>query len=400
MKIASIVGARPQFVKLAPLDRALRAYRGRKFRIKINHIIIHSGQHYDDRMNRIFFRELGLPDPDFNLEVRSGSHGRQTGEIMKRTETILLQEKPDWTLVYGDTNTTLAGALAAAKLNRRVAHIEAGLRSYDRTMPEETNRVLTDHCSDILFCPSQSAVCNLEKEGFNNILNQGRLTATTRKTRSFLRKAPFPWVINVGDIMVDALLLNLAEAKKKSRILHELRLKPRRYSLATIHRAENTDAPERLRALLAALREAGRVQPVIFPVHPRTRKYLERLALVPFASERLRLIEPVGYFDMLILEKNAAMIWTDSGGVQKEAYLLKVPCLTFRETTEWLETLESGANVLVGSNQERIRERIGVDRKPGRVRSASSTRSEKFRAYGNGHAAERIVSVLLENDRQ
>lgn len=397
MKIASIVGARPQFIKLAPLDRALRSHQRQRSRSKIDHIIIHTGQHYDDKMNKVFFRELGLPAPDYDLEVRSGPHGLQTGEIMKRAEKVLLLVKPDWTLVYGDTNTTLAGALAAAKMNHRLAHIEAGLRSFDRTMPEETNRILTDHCSHILFCPTQTAVRNLKKEGFNNIVNRGLLATRQGKRSSLFFETPHPWVINVGDLMVDALLLSLSVAQRKSKILEKLQLTPGDYDLATVHRAQNTDEPARLRTLIEVLLETSQVRQVVFPVHPRTKKYLKRLSLWPSGSGRLRLIDPLGYFDMLILERNAARIWTDSGGVQKEAYFLNVPCLTLRETTEWPETVDSGWNILVGSDRENLRERISAAMKHAADRSASPKRSLKIRDYGDGHAAERIVSFLLNH---
>jgi len=395
MKIASIVGARPQFIKLAPLVRAIRARHGLRSLRKIEHVIIHTGQHYDDRMNKIFFKELGLPDPDYNLGVGSGSHGWQTGEIMKKAEKVLQKERPDWAIVYGDTNSTLAGSLAAAKLGQRVAHIEAGLRSYDRRMPEEVNRILTDQCSDILFCPTTRAVQNLKKEGFKNIFGGGRLAEFSRRNRPVSIDGPFPWVVNVGDIMYDALILSLAIAQRKSRILKELRLKPGQYDLATIHRAQNTDEQERLRVLMETLSEISRIRSVVFPVHPRTRKYLERMGLMSAGHERLQLIDPVSYFDMLILEKNAATIWTDSGGVQKEAYLLEVPCITLRDTTEWPEAVECGWNILVGSDPEKIRGKIKAALKRSQALSASRKKPAKLQAYGRGDAADRIISCLV-----
>lgn len=399
MKIASIVGARPQFIKLAPLVRAVRARHRLGSRLKIEHIIIHTGQHYDDRMNRIFFEEFGLPDPDYNLGVGSGPHGRQTGEIMKKAEKVLQKERPDWAIVYGDTNSTLAGALAAAKLGQRVAHVEAGLRSYDRRMPEEVNRILTDHCSHILFCPTRRAVQNLEKEGFKNIFAGGRLADMSGKNRSLLAKASFPWVVNVGDIMVDALLHGLAIAQRKSKILKELQLRPGQYDLATIHRAQNTDEQERLKALMEALLEISRIRAVVFPVHPRTRKYLERMELMSAGSGRLHLIDPVSYFDMLILEKNAATIWTDSGGVQKEAYLLKVPCITLRETTEWPETVESGWNRLAGSDPENLQKKLKRALKQTEELRASCRQARKDNVYGTGDAAGRIMACLSDTAR-
>ncbi len=394
MKIASIVGARPQFVKLAPLARAVRFHQRFRSRFALDHIIIHTGQHYDDRMNRIFFQELGLPEPDYDLGVGSGSHGWQTGEIMIRAEKVLQRERPDWAIVYGDTNSTIGGALAAAKLGLPLAHIEAGMRSFDRQMPEETNRVLTDHCSDILFCPSRTAVRNLVQEGFKNIIGQGRLAERKGKHRARTIHGPFPWVVNVGDIMVDALFLSLAVARKKSAILKALQLTPRQYVLATIHRAQNTDERQRLKALTEALLDISRIQSVVFPVHPRTRKNLEHVYRRPLGSKRLKFIEPVGYFDMLILEKNAATILTDSGGVQKEAYLLRVPCLTLRDATEWTETVKSGWNILVGSDPDRVRERIGVAMSRHLERSPVRKREKKTWDYGCGDTASRILSVL------
>jgi UDP-GlcNAc3NAcA epimerase len=396
MKIASIVGARPQFIKLAPLARTIQGRRHSRIGRRIEHIIIHTGQHYDYGMNKIFFKELGIPVPDYNLEVGSGSHGWQTAEILKKTEKALRKEKPDWALVYGDTNSTLAGALAAVKLNLPLAHIEAGLRSHDRRMPEEINRILTDHCSQILFCPTEGAVRNLAREGFRNIVEQGRLPISLKTNRARSFGVPFPWVVNVGDLMNDALLLGLSIARKKSTILEKLRLRPGRYYLATIHRAENTDDPERLRALTKALLEIGLVLPVVFPVHPRTQKCLDRLSLLPAGSERLKSIHPVSYSDMLILEKNARIILTDSGGVQKEAYLLKVPCITLRDATEWPETVEFGWNRLAGSDPKNLRRKLKWALKQCEKFAASRRPAPSRIDYGKGHAAQRILSCLAE----
>jgi UDP-GlcNAc3NAcA epimerase len=396
MKIASIVGARPQFIKLAPLARTIQDCRHWKTGRQIEHIIIHTGQHYDYVMNEIFFQELGIPGPDYNLEVGSGPHGWQTAEILKKAEKVLQKEKPDWTLVYGDTNSTLAGALAAAKLNLPLAHIEAGLRSHDRRMPEEINRILTDRCSQILFCPTEGAVRNLAKEGFGNIVEKGRRPMSLKKNSSRSFGVPFPWVVNVGDLMNDALLLGLTIARKKSTILEELRLRPGRYYLATIHRAENTDDPERLRSLTKALLETSLVLPVVFPIHPRTKKCLERLSLLPAGSERLKSVNPVSYSDMLILEKNARIILTDSGGVQKEAYLLKVPCITLRDTTEWPETVESGWNRLAGSDPENFRRKLKWALKHCEKCATSRRLAPSSVDYGKGHAAQRILCCLAK----
>lgn len=320
MNIASIVGARPNFIKCAPLSRELRK--------KFDEVIIHTGQHYDYEMNKVFFNELRIPEPDYHLGVGSGTHGEQTGVMLKRTEEMLMKEQPDLVLVFGDTNTTLAGALAASKLHIKAGHIEAGLRSFDKRMPEEINRILTDHCSDLLFCPTETAIANLEKE---RIKNGVHLT---------------------GDVMVDALKENIEIAERGSNVLEELGLKPRGYYLSTVHRAENTDDFNRLKSVVNAFCE---IENLVFPCHPRTEKCLKVFGLWNELVKNARLIKPVGYLDMLMLEKNAKKILTDSGGIQKEAYIFKVPCITLRENTEWIETIGDGWNVLVGANKEKNR---------------------------------------------
>ncbi len=322
-KVASIVGARPQFIKLAPLSKALRESG-------IDEIIIHTGQHYDEGMNKLFFDELEIPEPDYNLGVGSGNHGEQTGKMLMQIEKVLLIEKPNLVIVYGDTNSTLAGALAASKLHIPIAHVEAGLRSFNRKMPEEINRILVDHISDILFCPTQTAVENLKREGIAN------------------------GVYLVGDIMFDSLMHFSKISSIKSKILEKLNLKPKEYYLATVHRAENTDDYERLKNILMALSEISQSdKPVIFPIHPRTKKMVDFFELNNLL-DKILVIEPLGYLDMIKLEKNAKAILTDSGGVQKEAFWLKVPCITLREETEWVETVELGWNKLVGDDKERI----------------------------------------------
>jgi UDP-N-acetylglucosamine 2-epimerase (non-hydrolysing) len=350
MKIASIVGARPNFVKLAPVSREIRK--------KAKEIIIHTGQHYDYDMNRIFFQELRIPDPDYHLGVGSGTHGQQTGEMLKGIEEILLKERPDVTLVFGDTNTTLAGALAAAKLHIPVAHVEAGLRSFNKMMPEEVNRVLVDHCSDFLFCPTKTAVENLQKE---NIVNGVSFT---------------------GDVMLDILQECIRIAERSSNIIEELDLRPKDYFLATVHRAENTNDPERLKNIIDALCS---IQNVVFPCHPRTRKHLEKLQLWDRAAKSIQVIDPVGYLDMLQLEKNACKILTDSGGVQKEAYMLRRPCITMRDETEWVETLEDGWNLLVGSDKNVIIEAVHNFKAPTKQRDI----------FGTGDASRRIVAKIV-----
>ncbi len=319
MKVATIVGARPQFIKAAPVSRALRQQH--------TEVLIHTGQHYDDAMSAVFFRELEIPAPDVNLGIGSGPHGQQTGAMLAGIEEVLLAEQPDWALVYGDTNSTLAGALAAAKLHIPLAHVEAGLRSFNRRMPEEINRVLTDHVSTLLFCPTQTAVNNLAAEG----IAQG--------------------VHLVGDVMHEALLWAAERARTRSTILVRLGLQEKVYLLATVHRAENTDDPARLRAILDAF--AALDEPIVFPVHPRTQARIEALGLKS-KFRNLKSIAPVGYLDMVQLEQSARMILTDSGGIQKEAYWLGVPCVTLRDETEWVETVEAGWNVLVGAEMEQI----------------------------------------------
>ena len=351
MKIASIVGARPNFIKCAPLSREIRK--------DFDEVIIHTGQHYDYEMNKVFFDELRIPEPDYHLGVGSGSHGYQTGEMLKRTEEVLIKEKSDLVLVFGDTNSTLAGALAASKLHIKVGHIEAGLRSFDRRMPEETNRVLTDHCSDLLFCPTETAVENLKREG----ITKG--------------------VYLTGDVMVDALKENIEIAETKSMILDELSLKPKEYYLATIHRAESTDEFIRLKSIVEAFCE---IRNLIFPCHPRTEKYLKQFGLWDKLTKKIKVIKPVGYLDMLMLDKNAKKILTDSGGVQKEAYIFKVPCITLRENTEWIETIADGWNVLTGANKEKIVMMANEFTPKGRQRDV----------FGSGDASERIKAIIGE----
>ena len=354
MKIAGIVGARPNFIKCAPLSVEIRK--------EFDEVLIHTGQHYDYEMNKVFFDELKIPEPDYHLDVGSGTHGEQTGEMLKRTEEVLIKEKPDLVLVFGDTNTTLAGALAASKLHIKVGHIEAGLRSFDRKMPEEINRVLTDHCSDLLFCPTETAVENLKREG----ISKG--------------------VYLTGDVMVDALKENIEIAEKKSMILDELSLKPKQYYLATLHRAENTDDFNRLRDIADAFCEIGNL---VFPCHPRAEKMLKNFNLWDKVTRKVKVIKPVGYLDMLILEKHAKKILTDSGGIQKEAYIFKVPSITLRENTEWVETVEDGWNVLVGANKEKIVKMANDFEPKGRQRDV----------FGKGDASEKIVEVIKEHDR-
>jgi UDP-GlcNAc3NAcA epimerase len=352
MKVLSVVGARPQFIKAGPVSRALRPVA--------QEVLVHTGQHYDYEMSAVFFQELHIPEPDYNLGVGSGPHGWQTGQMLIRLEEVLLAEKPDWVLVYGDTNSTLAGALGAVKLHVPMAHVEAGLRSSNRQMPEEHNRVLTDHAADLLFCPTQTAVDNLAREG----IAQG--------------------VHLVGDVMYDAVLYNTSLAEERSDILARLGVAPQGYALATVHRPRNTDNPERLQNILAALAEID--FPIVFPVHPRTRQRMVdfNLQVRQYPTANIHLIHPIGYLDMLVLEKNARLILTDSGGVQKEAYFFAVPCLTLREETEWLETVETGWNRLAGAD------RVAIVQSAYGFRPKGSPPS----IFGDGHAAETIVELL------
>lgn len=348
MKIVSVVGARPEFIQAAPVSRALRE----------NHreVLVHTGQHYDYLMSQAFFDELSIPAPDYNLGVGSGSHGRQTAEILARLEEVLINEQPDFVIVRGDTNSTLAGALAASKLHIPTAHIEAGERSFDRRMPEEINRLVSDCVADLHFCASQAAVQRLAAEGIINSVY---------------------WV---GDVMLDAMLQNRPIARRKSDVLARLDLEPGAYALVTIHRAANTDDPARLLQIVETLNSA--LETIVFPAHPRTRKALTRLGAR--FTPHVRLIEPVGYFDMMILEENARLIATDSGGVQREAYFLGTPCLTLREETEWIETVEAGWNRLVGTDSERVLDAWFSFAPP----------AGRPPIFGDGTAGQRIAQIL------
>ncbi len=324
MKIASIVGARPQFIKLAPLSRELRKLH--------REVLIDTGQHYDQEMAGNFFSEFKIPKPDHSLGIGSGEHGEQTGKMLIALEKALVTEKPDLVVVFGDTNSTLAGALAAAKMNLPVAHVEAGLRSYDRTMPEEVNRVLTDHISSLLFCPSDTSKDNLKREG----ITEG--------------------VHVVGDVMLDALDESRIAAEKHSKILAQLELKKGEYQLLTIHRPSNTDIKKNLQSIISAVGASG--VRTVFPAHPRTSKLMKDFGMNGDFPKNIAVTKPLGHMDTVWLEANAKRVLTDSGGIQKEAYLLGVPCITLRETTEWVETINENWNVLVGADPKRIEHAI------------------------------------------
>jgi len=353
MKIISVVGARPQFIKLSSLSKELRK--------KHREIILHTGQHYDDELSRVFFSELSIPKPDYNLGIGSAEHGEQTGKMLKAIEEVLTFEKPDLVIVYGDTNSTLAGALAAAKQNIPVAHVEAGLRSFVKSMPEEINRVLTDHVSSLLFCPTPTSVKNLKREGMTKGVHL------------------------VGDVMYDSLRENLSVAKKKSKIMKKLNLQKKEFYLITIHRAENTDIRKNLKKITQILKNLDKK--VVFPIHPRTRKRLSEFKLLErlFSKNDLLLIDPVSYLDMLVLEKNTRCVLTDSGGVQKEAFFLKTPCLTLREETEWVETVESGWNFVVRLEFEKIKQNLNKTVKPSKSHGIP---------FGQGKASQKITEVL------
>jgi UDP-GlcNAc3NAcA epimerase len=358
MKILTVIGARPQFIKAAAVSRAFRAVSD------VEEVLVHTGQHYDENMSDVFFQELKIAQPQYHLGIGSAPHGAQTGRMLEKIEQILAAESPAVVLVYGDTNSTLAGALAAAKMHLPVAHVEAGLRSFNQKMPEEVNRVLTDHLSRWLFAPTATAVANLHREGL-----------------------PDSSISLVGDVMYDA-ALHYAGQEEAAVVLEQFGVRAHEYILATVHRAENTDTPGRLESVFGGLREVAREVPVLLPLHPRTRSALQRQLLLQ-SGGGLRLIDPVGYLDMVRLERHARLIATDSGGVQKEAFFYRVPCVTLREETEWVELVELGWNRLVPPTDVAA-VRDGV--------LAGLTQIDRLDPpadlYGGGHAASRIVDVL------
>tara|TARA_B110000908_G_C10260647_1_gene458998 strand:+ start:2172 stop:3251 length:1080 start_codon:yes stop_codon:yes gene_type:complete len=353
MKIVTVIGARPQFIKAASFSRVLLSE-------KVDEIIVHTGQHFDDNMSKVFFDEMGIPKPKYNLNINNLSHGAMTGRMMEEIENILLIEKPDLVVVYGDTNSTLAGALAAKKLHIKIAHIEAGLRSFNNKMPEEINRILTDRISDYLFCPTQSAIDNLNNEGFNNIDCH---------------------IVKTGDISLDsALYYSINGAKDKQFSESEL---PKNYIFSTLHRPENTDKKECLFGIVNALNYIHKnIQPVVLAIHPRT-----KTKLIEYDLElKVKTIDPVGYIEVIRLIKNSNLVLTDSGGLQKEAYFFKKPCVTLREQTEWVELIENKVNVLVGSNEIKIK--LGVEHMLERDCDFSKE------IFGKGKTANEIIKFL------
>jgi UDP-GlcNAc3NAcA epimerase len=364
VKIVTIIGARPQFIKSATVTRAIEHHNLGGGIPEIEEILVHTGQHYDYDMSQVFFHQLEIRQPQYNLGVGSGSHGEMTGRMLAGIESVLMKEKPDSVIVYGDTNSTLAGALAATKLDIPVAHVEAGLRSFNRRMPEEINRLLTDHMATLLFCPTDASVMNLEREGITHGVHK------------------------VGDVMYDAFLSYENLAKETSTILRDLDVKPQRYCLATIHRQENTDESDRLLSIMRAFNEiAGPDCPFIIPLHPRTRKALRKHEALSNGNPHVRIIPPVSYLDLIALETDACVIFTDSGGVQKEAFFAQVPCVTLRDETEWVETVTAGSNRLAGADTHTIVQAFHE--------ATFSTENEHPRFYGNGQASQLVLEHLV-----
>lgn len=351
-RILTIVGARPQFVKAAAVSRSLKQHG-------IEEILVHTGQHYDANMSEVFFEEMEIPKPAYNLDIHGLNHGAMTGRMLEGIETILLKEKPESLMVFGDTNSTLAGALAASKLHIPVIHVEAGLRSFNRQMPEEINRILTDRISDILFCPTDTAVQNLENEGFRNFPVQ---------------------LIKSGDVMLDAALFCAKKEAVKSTVIEDLNLKE--FVLATIHRQENTDDVQKLRQLIEGLNEINHITPVVLPLHPRTRAILQQNGI----ALECRVIDPVGYFDMIRLLQHCQLVVTDSGGVQKEAFFFGKHCITLREQTEWTELVAGGFNTLVGTNKALLMDAFS--------KMMNKQSDFSINLYGQGNAAEIIAQTI------
>lgn len=354
MKIVTIVGARPQFVKAAVVSREFNK------REDIKEVIIHTGQHFDKNMSDVFFEEMKIPKPNYNLNINGLSHGAMTGQMLEKIEEVLLREKPDWLLVYGDTNSTLAGALAASKLHIKLAHVEAGLRSFNMKMPEEINRILTDRISNILFCPTDKAIENLNIEGYNNLDNQ---------------------VVLAGDVMEDA-----------ANFYRDIAVKPegfnfnKNYILSTIHRAENTDDENTLKRIFSTLNDISKTIDVVLPLHPRTKSKIKQYNIS--IENSITILPPVGYLEMVYLLSNCSKVITDSGGVQKEAFFFKKPCITLREETEWVELVKGGFNIIAGSNPEKIKEAL--------IHFDSTVLDYNVNLYGNGTAAKKIVDYLWE----
>lgn len=376
MKIVTIIGARPQIIKAAALSRAIKNH----FNNEIHEVIVHTGQHYDDNMSKVFFDELGIPRPDYNLHVGSASHGVQTAKMIEGIEQILVDEKPDFIVLYGDTNSTLAGAVAASKIHVPIAHIEAGLRSFNKSMPEEINRIVCDHCSTLLFTPTATGLANLTREGFP-IDNNGPYSIDN------------PKVYHCGDIMYDNSLYFSTIADQKVDLLQRLDLEGKPYILCTLHRDTNTDHTERLEAILEALLELSSERPIVLPMHPRTKKMIQQLsntALVEqvLSNRDIRIIDPVSFLEMIQLEKHASLVMTDSGGVQKEAYFFGKPCVILRPETEWVEIVGVGAATLADADKDKILKhcRLFIQTPP----------SNFPKLFGDGYASEFVLKKMID----
>ena len=374
MKITTIIGARPQFIKAAVVSRAISDVNrhATSHSTSVSEVLVHTGQHYDRNMSDVFFEEMNIPKPDYFLDIHGLSHGAMTGQMLGKIESVLVEEKPDVVLVYGDTNTTLAGALAAAKLHFPVAHVEAGLRSFNRKMPEEINRVLTDHVANFLFCPTNQSVNNLKAEG---IINASHPPGRNDNSSSIVHNS---YVHLVGDVMLDAAIYYSEHARKPPFDL------PEKFVLATIHRAENTDNTVRLKSIFDGFEKIGKEVPIILPIHPRTRKTIETLDLK--ASDSIKIIDPVSYLEMIYLLKSCILVMTDSGGLQKEAFFFKKPCITLRDETEWVELVEHGFNMLAGAEAEKIYRAYKA--------IFETVLDFEIELYGDGTAGEKIVDCL------
>ena len=385
MKIVTIIGARPQIIKAAALSRAIKTH----YADRIQEIIVHTGQHYDDNMSQVFFDELQIPRPDHNLHVGSASHGVQTARMTEGIEALLIKEQPDYIVLYGDTNSTLAGAVAAAKIHVPIVHIEAGLRSFNKSMPEEINRIVCDHCSTLLFSPTLAGMENLRREGFP-VEEDGVSTGSTASTPTIDN----PRVFHCGDIMYDNSLHFADIAEEKTNIIQRLELVNKPFILATIHRDSNTDHPERLNAIFSALIRLSKECQVVLPLHPRTSKLLktnlkEDLQEQLFSNQNIRLIPPVSFLEMIALERHAQLVMTDSGGVQKEAYFFKKPCIILRSETEWVEIVQTGNAILADADESRIMEAWK------HFQSNPPTNFPEI--FGDGHAAKFMLEKMLEN---
>ena len=370
LRTLTVLGARPQFVKAAVISHSIASHNRCNQQQKIQEVIIHTGQHYDDNMSDVFFKEMSMPSPDYNLGICNSSHGAMTGQMLEQIESAIFKEKPNVVMVYGDTNSTLEGALASAKLQIPVVHVEAGLRSFNMNMPEEINRILTDRISNFLFCPTDTAVKNLSNEG---IVNNPQKPSKT------------PIILNVGDVMYDAVLFYKQISKPTEAVSQLIDDLEKKYYLATVHRAENTDDPERLSNIAEAFNNISETTTIVFPMHPRTRKEIIKYGL---NLDKVRIIDPVGYFDMLTLLENCKAVFTDSGGLQKEAYFFHKPCITLRDETEWIELVEYGFNRLVGAKRDKI---IGTEK------SIDTKKNDySIDLYGKGDAGNKIVQAMLD----